>query len=269
MPVMNARTIPSASATGNTPLAPRFDRKFIEDHELLERYLDGKLPPKGARDLEAWCRNNPDYLNELKLSERAQSSLKLLEACGRPVDLTEPQAPWWRSVYLLIGLGVATLLSLTAFWVLFGKYFILQNRLEEARTVLNQGPLVQPASETSVTITPDRTPDLEHARIVVSRAAPQLMDVHIDLAYTQPSNTGPQTNALAMAKKLMTFRMVVDKKDQGRALILNNLLKDSNNQLRVTLNSTGLAPGIYTIRIEGVPFGGGPYPLGWMTLEVK
>ncbi len=52
------------------------------------------------------------------------------------------------------------------------------------------------------------------------------MDVHIDLGYTQ---------------KLMQFRMFVDKQDQGRALVLNNLLKDSNGELRVTLNSTGLA----------------------------
>jgi hypothetical protein len=265
---MNARLTPTASTTPSAPIAPRFDRKFIEEHQLLERYLEGKLPLKGARDLETWCRDNPDYLNELRLSERAQSSLKLLEACGKPVDLTEPRPPWWKSLYLLIGLGAATLLSLTAFWVLFGKYFILQNRLEEARTVQNQGPLVQPTSETSVTITPDRAPDQGAARIVVSRSAPQLMDVRIDLGFTQPSSTGPQTSA-AMAKKLMTFRMIVDKKDQGRALILNNLLKDSNNQLRLTLNSTGLSAGIYTVRIEGVPFGGGPYPLGWMTLEVR
>jgi hypothetical protein len=67
----------------------------------------------------------------------------------------------------------------------------------------------------------------------------------------------------------MTFRMVVDKKDQGRALIINNLLKDSNNQLRLTLNSTGLSAGIYTVRIEGMPFGGGSEPLGWLQLEVQ
>lgn len=266
---MNARPAISAS-TAAAPPAPRFDRKFIEDHKLLERYLDGKLPVRGARDLEAWCRSNPDYLTDLKLSERAQTSLKLLEACGRPLDLAEPHPPWWKSIYVLIGLGALTFLSLAAFWVLFSKYFILQNRLEEARAVVTQGSLVQPASETSVTITPDRAPNIGRARIVVNRAAPQLMDVHIDLAYTQPSGAGVSTsNAQALAKKLMTFRMVVDKKDQGRALILNNLLKDSNNQLRLTLNSTGLAAGIYTVRIEGLPFGGGTYPLGWLLLEVR
>ena len=258
---MNARPAPSANNAASASPAPRFDRKFIEDHNLLERYLDGKLPVRGARDLETWCRNNPDYLNELQLSERAQSSLKLLEACGRPVDLTEPRPPWWKSPYVPVSLGVLTCLALAAFWVLFGKYVIVKNRLEEARTVATQGSLVQPASETSVTITPDRAPDIDRARIVISRSAPQLMDVHIDLTYTKD----PQV----LARKLMTFRIVVDKKNQGRALILNNLIKDSNNQLRLTLNSTGLAAGIYTARIEGVPFGGGAYPLGWLSLEVR
>ncbi len=62
---MNARTIPEAkSAAKSAPLAPRFDKKFIEDHKLIERYLENKLPFKGARDLEKWCRAHPEYLNE-------------------------------------------------------------------------------------------------------------------------------------------------------------------------------------------------------------
>ncbi len=63
------------------------------------------MPFKGARDLEKWCRAHPDYLDELKLSERAHASLKLLEASGKPQDLGEPKPPWWKSIYLLIGFG--------------------------------------------------------------------------------------------------------------------------------------------------------------------
>jgi hypothetical protein len=80
-----------------------------------------------------------------------------------------------------------------------------------------------------------------------------LMDVHIDLGYTQ---------------KLLQFRLFVDKQDQGRALVLNNLLKDSNGELRVTLNSTGLSAGVYTVRIEALPARGIPIPIGWLILEV-
>jgi hypothetical protein len=248
---MNARTI--AQENPQTA-APRFDRKFIEDHHLVERYLEGKLPFKGARDLENWCRAHPEYLNELKLSERAQASLKLLEASLSPVDLREPKAPWWKTIHVLIGLGAIAFLSLLAFWVLLGKYVFLRGELDDTRTMMSRGSLVQPATTREMRLTPDRAPGIGRARIVVSRNAPQLVDLHIDLAYTN---------------KQMEFRMFVDKEDQGRALVLNNLLKDSNGELRMTLNSTGLGAGIYKARIEALPFRGSPIPVGWMILEVK
>jgi hypothetical protein len=248
---MNARTI----SQGNPQAAPpRFDRKFIEDHKLIERYLENKLPFKGARDLENWCRAHPDYLNELRLSERAQTSLKLLEASGQPVDLTEPQPPWWKTIHVLIGLCVVTVLSLIAFWALLGKYVLLRGELDDTRTLMTQGSLVQPATSSELRVSPDRAPGIDHARIVVARAAPQLMDVHIDLGYTN---------------KLMQFRLFVDKKDQGRALILNDLLKDSNGELRMTLNSTGLSAGIYNVRIEALPPRGSSIPIGWLILDVR
>ena len=248
---MNART---TSQVSPAPQAPRFDRKFIEDHTLVERYLENKLPYKGARDLENWCRVHPEYLDELKLSERAHTSLKLLEASGRSQDLGEPKPPWWKTLYVLIGLCIVTLVCLIAFWSLFGKFVLLRSELDDTRTLMTQGSLVQPAIESNVSVSPDRARGIDKARIVLNRNAPQLMDLHIDLGYTD---------------KLTQFRLVVDKKDQGRALVLNNLLKDSNGELRMTLNSTGLAGGLYTVRIEALPFRGSPIEIGWLILEVR
>jgi hypothetical protein len=245
---MTANTI----AQGSPQPAPRFDAKFIEEHQLIERYLEHKLPVKGARDLENWCRANPDYLNGLKLSERAQASLKLLEASGRPLDLSEPQPAWWKAPYVPIGLGAIAMVSLVAFWALFGKFVLLRSELEDTRTRMRQGSLEQPATQSNLRVSPDRAPGIDKARIAVNRSAPQLMDLHIDLSYS----------------KVMQFRMIVDKKDQGRALILNNLLKDSNGELRLTFNTTGLAAGLYNVRIEALPFRGSPIPEGWVILDV-
>ena len=230
----------------------RFDAQFIEEHHLIERYLENKLPYKGARDLENWCREHPEYLNNLKLSERAQASLKLLEASGQVQDLREPPLPWWKTPYTLIGLGAVALLCLVAFWFLMGKYVLLRSELQDTRERAHQGSLVQPATERDLRIGPDRAPGLDRARIVVSRAAPELIDVHIDMSYS----------------KMMQFRMFVDKQDQGRALVLNNILKDSNNELRLTINTTGLAAGVYTVRIEALPPRDIPIPEGWLILEV-
>jgi hypothetical protein len=243
---------PTAAAENLKAPMRRFDAQFIEEHHLIERYLENKLPYKGARDLENWCREHPEYLNNLKLSERAQASLKLLEASGQVQDLREPPLPWWKTPYTLIGLAAVALLCLVAFWFLMGKYVLLRSELQDTRERSHQGSLVQPATERDLRIGPDRAPGLDRARIVVSRAAPELIDVHIDMSYS----------------KLMQFRMFVDKQDQGRALVLNNILKDSNNELRLTINTTGLAAGVYTVRIEALPPRGIPIPEGWLILEV-
>jgi len=248
-----AKASPPASSPG-PPIPPRFDAKFIEDHKLIERYLESKLPLKGARDLENWCRAHPEYLANLKLQERAQATLKLLEATGQPVDLREPEAPWWKTPYVLIGLAALALVSMLAFWTMVAKYGLARSELEDVKTRMRQGSLVQPAVQTVQRITPDRAPGIDRARIAVSTAAPQLIDLHIDMTYTQ---------------KLDEFRMIIDKQEQGRVMILNNLLKDSNNELRLTFNTTGVSAGTYKVRIEALPERGEPIPDGWLILEVN
>ena len=135
---------------------------------------------------------------------------------------------------------------------LYGKYVMLEHKLNDTRSLMSRGSLVQPASERTVSIAPDHAAGIDRARLVVNHNAPELLDVRIDLAYTN---------------KLNQFRLVVDKQDQGRALVLNNLLKDSNGDLRITLNSTGLSQGIYTARIEAYVFKGSPMEVGWLILE--
>jgi hypothetical protein len=237
------------------PTAPRFDAKFIEDHRLIERYLNNQLPRRGAVDLENWCRAHPEYLDALKLADRAQATLKLLEECGRPLDLSPPHTPWWKTPYASVGLGLIAILSLVALWVALGKVSLLRSELDDARTRLRQGSLVQPATETSVRVTPDRAPGVDRADIVVNSGTPQLMDLHIDMGYS----------------KAVQFRLIVDKREQGRALIVNNLVRDSNGELRLTVNTTGLSAGAYAVRIEALPLrgGGAATPEGWLLLEVR
>jgi hypothetical protein len=247
------RTTPPAPPEAT---APRFDARFIAQHHLIERYLDNKLPPKGARELENWCRANPAYLDGLRLSERAAGSLKLLEACGRPLDLSEAKPAWWKSSYVAAGLTAVAVASLLGLWALSGKFALLRGELEEARLRLRQGALQPPTTQHAVYVAPDRVPGADRARIEVNRGVPQLIDLHVDLGYT---------------KELQQYRLIVDKQGQGRALILNDLLRDSNGELRLTFNTTGLAAGIYPVRIESLPAhaSGAPMPVGWLILEVR
>ena len=236
---------------GTAAAAPRFDRKFIEEHHLLDRYLTNKLPLKGARDLEKWCRENPQYLEELDLPIRTQSSLKLLEAAGKPQDLAEPGLAWWKHAYFHIGLGVAAVLCALACLVLVTKYMLVRGELEDARAVAKHGALAPPSNIAALRVDPDHAPGINRARISVNHAAPAMIDLKVNMNFT----------------KLKDFKVTLEKQDQGRVLVIEHLAKDSNGDLRISFNTSALSTGSYAIRIDGLPMFGGPIGMGWLILD--
>lgn len=244
---------PPHSASNKASAQPRFDRAFIEEHRLLDRYLEGKLPFKGAREFEQWCADHPEYLEEIHLAGRTRASLELLEAAGRPQDLSEPGTPWWRTPWVSIGLGVTALVCAIGFFALLGMNALMDGKLATARAQLARGTMMPPLSEQELRIAPDHVPGLDQASIMVRRENPVLYALRIDMSYA------PQRR----------FRVSVDKRDQGRALVINNLSKDSNGDLRVSFNTSALAGGRYDIRIEALPLLGAPIADGWFTMTVR
>lgn len=232
---------------------PPIDRAFVDANQLVERYLDNKLPYKGQRDLENWCRANPDYVRERQLSERTVASLKLLEASGMPQDLSEPRVPWWKKPQVL-GLACAiALASLVACAVLAGKLTLISGRLEDAHRLATQGSLAPPNSMHALRIQPDRAAGLGNAMIKVDHTVPQLIDVGIDMSYSSEKR----------------FRVTIDKRDQARALVLGALSKDSNGEMHVSFNTTALSSGRYDVSIQALPLIGAAVDAGWLTIEVR
>jgi len=66
-----------------------------------------------------------------------------------------------------------------------------------------------------------------------------------------------------------TFRVTIDRIDQGRVAVLHNLVKDSNGHLRIALNSSALGPGNYQLAIEGLSWRGDPEPDSWVTIGIQ
>jgi hypothetical protein len=234
------------------PGTPPIDRAFVESNQLVERYLEGKLPYKGQRELENWCRANPDYLRELHLSERTVASLKLLEASGMPQDLSEPRTPWWKLPQVLAGACAVALAGLIGCAVLAGKLTLLAGRFEDVHSQLGRGSLAPPTAIRNLRVQPDRAAGIGSATLRVDHAAAQLIDVTIDMAYS------PERR----------FRVTIDKRDQARALVLGGLSKDSNGEMHVAFNSTALSAGQYDVSIQALPLLGAPTDAGWLVLDV-
>ncbi len=231
---------------------PPFDQRFIEEHQLVERYLQQKLPYKGQRDLENWCRSNPEYLQGMRLAERTHASLKLLEASGKPQDLSEKGAPWWQDPRLLIGAAVVTLASVLACATLAAKNSLLRTRLDDAHQRLSAGTLAAPTRERSLRLAPDRSADAHVAKLSLTHDLPELIDLRVDMNYSTEKR----------------FRVTIDKRNEARALVIGAVTRDSNGDLVFGVNSAAFGPGSYDVRIEALPILGDAYYAGSLTLEV-
>jgi hypothetical protein len=242
-----------STATKPPPGGGRLDRAFIDEQRLFDRYLDATLPYKGAREFERWCAAHPEYLAERRLADRTQAAVRLLEAAGRAPDLAEPRPRWWRAPWLSIALAAIAAASLIGLWTATTHGAWLHDELIEARARLAQGTLRPPASRQVVDVAPDRSPDARAARLALARSPARLVALRIGMGYVRADR----------------FRVVVDKRGAGRALDLDGLVKDSNGDLRITVNASALEPGEYAVRIEAMPLLGRPVADGWFAIAVR
>jgi hypothetical protein len=250
---MKGSTESSLPAAGAPAAAPRLDRRFIEEHRLIDRYLDDKLSFKAKLEFENWCRANPGFLEELRLAEHATAGLRLLEACGRPPDLREPPPPWWRTVYFTIGLILTSVGLAFAGVALYAQNVTLHGEANREHALATRGTLTAAATHRPMRIAPDHAAGLGGALVRIDHGAPDLVELAIDMSYSREYR----------------FRLFVDKRDQGRALVLDSQLKDSNGDLKIAFNSSGMAAGPYDVRIEAEPARGDPIPEGWFVVDVR
>ncbi len=228
------------------------DREFIDKNQIVARYLSGTLPFKGVQDFERYCRDHPELLDDIKLSDRLHAGMRLLEASGRPPGLQEPQVQWWSRIEVtaaLAALGVALLIGL---WILGARYVDRGDTIAALEQRLETGSLQAPSRTRTIKVMPDRVRSSRAAVALQATDTAELVELLINVSRARQN----------------AFRVTIDKKDQGRGGTIHNLLRDSNGDLRLIFNSSALRPGDYTMTIEGLPFRGAPVPVGWLTVRV-
>jgi hypothetical protein len=234
------------------------DRAFIEKHQVVERYLAGKLPFKAVQDFERFCRENPELLDEIELPERLNAGLRLLEASGRPPAPPGPEEPeppreqWWRRIEVTAGLGALCAVLLISLWVLGIKYAERGDKVAALEQQVESGSLQAPSRTRTIPVTPSRVPTNRTALTLQLKETADLVELVLNMS----------------SARYNTFRVIVDKKDQGRAGAIHNLLRDSNGNLRLIVNSSALRPGNYQVTIEGLPGRGSPVAVGWFNVRV-
>ena len=229
------------------------DRDFIARNQVVERYLSGRLPLKGATDFERFCRENPDALDEMGLAERVNAGLRLLEASGKPEPWQEAKQPFWQKPQVTIVLSVAVLALAAGLWFSMNDGAAKSQRIQKLQSQAVEHPLDPATSTREIRLLPSREGGSNTPAITIGGGAAQLADFKID------ESRSPYK----------VFRVTIDRIDQGRVAVISELGKDSNGHLRIALNSSALGPGNYQLTIEGLTWRGDAEPDSWITIGIQ
>jgi hypothetical protein len=229
------------------------DRDFIARNQIVERYLSGRLPLKGATDFERFCKDNPKVLDELGLPERINAGLRLLDASGRPEPWQEKASSFWAKPKFVLSLVGVTLLLAAGLGVVASNSASKSQKIAKLQKQSMERPLEPATSTRSIRLVPSHEAASNTPAVIIGGGAAELIDFKID-----------ETRSA-----YKTFRITIDRIDQGRVMVLHNLVKDSNGHLRVALNSSALGPGNYQLTIEGLSWRGDPEPDSWVTIGIQ
>jgi len=246
---MNANA--AAQAAPNP--ASRFDEKFIEDHQLIERYLEQKLPVKGAARNSRLVPRQSDYLNRLKVVRARSSQPEIAGSQWSAARYARTAAPWWKASYVPIALAAITILSLLGFWALFGKIRLASRRTRghphphATRIAGAAGHAIEPAG-----LSGSRTGHRQGAHL----REPEHAAAHRPAHRRQLLEVDP----ISSGRRQEGSRAGADRQQRSERL---------ERRIAGDVQHTGLAAGIYDVRLEALPFRGSPIADGWLVLDVR
>jgi hypothetical protein len=250
-------TAPAAAAAASQAIPPvpqsmPMDREFILRNQIAERYLTGRLPVRGVHDFERYCREHPEMIHELGLAEKVHAALRLLEAGGIAPPWEAKPRQWWEQLPVLIAAVVLAIAGGIAALTMASKISARDAAMAALRVHAAEQPLEPATSTRSVRLIPSRTAPSTHPAIVIGGGNAQMADFRIDMSWS----------------KFTAFRVTIDRQDQGRVAVISHMLRDSNGDLRIALNSSALGPGSYQLAIEGISLHSDAVAQAWITVGI-
>ena len=246
----NARKVPNPDTV---TVPPVMDREFIARNHIVELYLSGRLPVRGATVFERFCRENPQILDEIGLPERVHTGLRLLEASGKPEPWQEKPRQFWERPYIPAALSGLVLLLGIALLMLNHQLTDQTHKVTALRQLVTDQPVDAATGTVSVELQPSHIGPTAAIATTIGGSAAQLVNIKIDLTHSD----------------FRAFRVTIDRVNQGRVAVLNNLIKDSNSELGFSLNTSAFGAGPYLLTIEGLDWRGDPQPDSWAAITIR
>ena len=257
------------------------DRKYIEAEHIVDRYLSGDLTVREAREFEEYCNEHPEALKAMPIPVRLKARLArrpaetsetgvfkaipssvthaALQATEEGFDLEEeerrfssgPKVGGNRTMF--IGLVFALIAAVAGVIAYAVQANSLSKQVRSMERAARATQMQAPGSTQKYRLELVRNKPDQATLNLGWLSPPQWMDLYIDVSegkYTQ-------------------FMITVEKVDGGLVMQMRRVARDSNRDLRLTLNSSAFGPGEYLFRVEGYNWRGQTEVVGWVRLGLK
>lgn len=227
------------------------DREFIIKNQIVERYLAGRLPPKGVTDFERLIRSRPQLIDELGLADKVNAGLRLLDAAGVAEPWTEkPKSFWEKPGFVMAAAGLA-IVGLIACAVLAMQVSARNDTIAKQAKDIVERPIAPSTSKRTIVVNATRNGPPAKASLTLKQG--QFAEMKTDLSWA----------------KYSTFRISLDRVNQGRVAVIDGMEKDSNGHLRLSVNAGAFGPGEYLVTIEALTMRREAIPVGWYQFAIE
>jgi hypothetical protein len=227
------------------------DREFIIKHQIVERYLAGRLPPKGVTDFEKLIRSRPQLIDELGLADKVNAGLRLLDAAGVAEPWTEKPKKFWEQPAFGLGAAALAAVALVACLVLAMQVSSRNATIARQKQENIERPIAPSTLKRTIVVNPARNGPPSRSTLTIRHG--EFAEMKVDLSWTRYG----------------AFRVSFDRVDQGRVAVLDGMDKDSNGHLRLSLNAAAFGPGEYLVTIEGLTMRREAIPVAWYKVAVS
>jgi len=240
---------PAAAAAPGTP-APVMDREFIIKNQIVERYLAGRLPPKGVTDFERLIRSRPELIEELGLPDRVNAGLRLLDAAGIAEPWSEKPKKFWEKPAFTMGAAGLAAVALIGCLVLGMQVSSRDATIAKQKAENMERAIAPSTGKRTIIVGVARNGPPVQATLSINYG--QFAEMKVDVSWS----------------RYTSFKVSIDRVNQGRVAVLDGIEKDSNGHLRISLNAGAFGPGDYMVAVEGLTMRRESVPVGWFRIAV-
>ena len=226
------------------------DREFILKNQIVERYLAGRLPPKGVTDFERLIRSRPELIEELGLPDKVNAGLRLLDAAGIAEPWAEKPKKYWEKPAVTFGAAALAFVALIGCVVLAMQVSSRDASITKLKAENIERAIAPSTLKRTIVVGVARNGPPTQATLTIRQG--EFAEMKADLSWT----------------RYTSFKVSIDRVNQGRVAVLDGVEKDSNGHLRVSLNAGAFGPGDYLVTIEGLNMRRQSLPVAWFVVGV-